>query len=109
VNFVLVNKIIKMKLLQFSFALSLAGVTVACAGVTEGQKATVTRDCTGTYLRVEGKDYLVCNAAILKNHKEGATVTAKFAKTESCPEFDGQVVCMMYHENKGTIRISEVK
>ncbi|MBW8359165.1 MAG: hypothetical protein K0M63_05095 [Weeksellaceae bacterium] len=98
-----------MKFIQFSFALSLSAVTVACAAVPDGQKATVTRDCTGTYLRVEGKDYLVCNAAILKNQKEGATVTAKFAKTDSCPEFDGQVVCMMYHENKGTIRISEVK
>lgn len=81
----------------------------SCASTKTDQTATVTRDCTGTYLRVSGKDYLVCNTDILKNYKEGQQVIATFSKVKDCPEFDGTMVCMMYHENEGTIRIKSVK
>ncbi|MBW8360940.1 MAG: hypothetical protein K0M56_01995 [Kaistella sp.] len=92
------------------FAAVFLAFNIACTSILPAsEKATVVRDCTGTYLRVDTKDYLVCNNAILKNYKEGAKVTVKFAKTDSCPEFDGKAVCMMYHENEGTVRISEVK
>lgn len=99
-----------MKIMNTLFAASLLAINITCTSILPAsEKATVVRDCTGTYLRVATKDYLVCNNTILKNYKEGAEVTAKFAKTDSCPEFNDKAVCMMYHENEGTVRISEVK
>lgn len=71
---------------------------------------TIVRDCTGTYLRVkENEDYLVCNSEILQSKKEGEKVSVVFDKTDKCPERDGKIMCMMYHENKGMIRIKSVQ
>lgn len=74
------------------------------------QKVEVIKDCTGMYLRVEGKDWQVCNEVMLKDYKSGDHITATFAKTETCPEFDGErAVCMMYHPKEGMIRISKIE
>ncbi|TXF79162.1 hypothetical protein [Chryseobacterium sp.] len=96
--------------MNFLSASVLLILNIACTAILPtAEKATVIRDCTGTYLRMDKKDFKVCNNAVLKNYKEGVEVTVKFAKTDSCPEFNDKAVCMMYHENEGTVRISEVK
>lgn len=93
--------------------LMLAGCTVlfltSCACKTNNQTATIVSDCTGKYLRVEGKDYLVCNTDLMKNFQENAVVQVSFEKIENCPEFDGKAVCMMYHENEGLVKIKSIK
>jgi hypothetical protein len=71
------------------------------------KQATVFRDCTGTYLRMDKTDYLVCNKEILQDVPDGSAVTVKFRKVKKCPPTD-EVVCMMYHEHKGTVKISKV-
>ncbi len=97
-----------MKLHQILFSTSLIALLLSCATAGLGKTATVTRDCTGTYLRMDSKDWLVCNADILNKYKEGATVSAKFVKTDECPEFADKIFCMMYHENEGLIRITDL-
>lgn len=70
----------------------------------------IVRDCTGTYLRVaKNEDYLVCNSDILAFKKDGEKVSFVFDYTKECKEKDGEIRCMMYHENKGMIRIKNVK
>lgn len=83
----------------------------SCATVHDRlNTGTIVRDCTGTYLRVaESEDYLVCNSEILKDKKEGEKVSLVFDYTKECPERDGKIMCMMYHENKGMIRVKSVK
>ena len=98
-----------MKLLKLAYSALFAAIMMSCAAGGAAKTATVTRDCTGTYLRVDSKDWLVCNAEILSKHKEGAVVSAKFERTNLCPEFADKVVCMMYHENEGLIRITDLK
>jgi len=98
-----------MKLVKLLFSAFVTTALWSCAASGAAKKATVTRDCTGTYLRVDSKDWLVCNAEILSRHKEGAVVNAKFIKTDQCPEFADKIFCMMYHENEGLIRITELK
>jgi hypothetical protein len=74
------------------------------------QTGTVVRDCTGTYIRVsENEDYSVCNADIIAAKKDGEKVSVVYDFTKSCPERDGKIMCMMYHENKGIIRVKSVK
>ncbi len=98
-----------MKLVKLLFSASITAVLWSCAAGGASKTAIVTRDCTGTYLRVDSKDWLVCNAEILSKHKDGAVVTAKFIKTDQCPEFADKIFCMMYHENEGLIRITDLK
>lgn len=70
----------------------------------------IVRDCTGTYLRVtEKEDYLVCNSEILESKKDGEKVSLVYDYTKECKERDGKIMCMMYHENKGMIRVKSVK
>ncbi|WP_312764706.1 hypothetical protein [Epilithonimonas sp.] len=83
----------------------------SCATVHDRlQTGTIVRDCTGTYLRVgENEDYLVCNSDILESKKAGEQVSLVYDNTDKCPERDGKIMCMMYHENKGMIRVKSVK
>jgi len=74
------------------------------------QTGTIVRDCTGTYIRVsENEDYLVCNADIIAAKKDGEKVSVVYDFIKSCPERDGKIMCMMYHENKGMISVKSVK
>ena len=83
----------------------------SCATVHDRlQTGTIVKDCTGTYLRVgENEDYLVCNSDILASKKEGEKVSVVYDYTKECKERDGKIMCMMYHENKGMIRVKSVK
>lgn len=90
------------------FAGSLFLIT-ACATVDARKNASIVRDCTGTYLRMEAKDYLVCNDNILKPFATGTQVSASFDKILDCKEFEGKMACMMYHAHEGLIRITSVE
>lgn len=90
--------------------LAIAGLALmtSCSVSTVKSTATVIKDCTGTYLRINNEDYQVCNADILKDHQEGSTVSATYRKVQKCPELKGRVVCAMYHEKAGNIRIQSI-
>ncbi|MDP9958022.1 hypothetical protein J2X97_003696 [Epilithonimonas hungarica] len=89
----------------------LSTLLFSCATVHDRlNTGTIVRDCTGTYLRVaENEDYLVCNAEILESKKDGEKVSLVYDNTDKCPERDGKIMCMMYHERKGMIRVKSVK
>jgi hypothetical protein len=59
---------------------------------------TVIRDCTGTYLRIDGKDNPVCNSRVLKNFADGETVNATYKKVGDgkCADRNNPV-CLMIH------------
>lgn len=81
----------------------------SCAGTRPFVKsAQVVRDCTGTYLRVNGKDYHVCNKEMIKDFAEGQKIDVRFKKIKECDETP-EMVCMMYHENEGWVEIVKVK
>lgn len=93
--------------LFFSVAL-IAGI--ASCKKQDAEKMTVVRDCTGTYLRHEGKDYLVCNLEKLAPYEDGAFVMANFRKISECDEPNNDVVvCYMYHPNEGWINVEYVR
>lgn len=91
-------------------ALAVAGLALmtSCSVFNVKSTATVVKDCTITYLRIDKKDYLVCNADVLKNYQQGSTVSATYKKVQKCPELDGRIVCAMYHEKAGNIRIQSI-
>lgn len=74
------------------------------------QTVTVIRDCTGTYLRLNGKDYHVCNLGKVTSFPTGTTVTATFKKLTECNDSDNTAaVCYMLHENEGWIEVTKIK
>ena len=70
---------------------------------------TVVRDCTGTYLRMDGKDFQVCNIGKLSLFSTGTTVNATFKKIDNCKRLEDMVVCKMLHPNEGLIEIVKLK
>jgi hypothetical protein len=71
---------------------------------------TVVRDCTGTYLRLDEKDYHVCNLEMVSSFADGTTVTATFKKLKECNgSAKDQFVCYMLHENEGWIEVDKIK
>lgn len=72
--------------------------------------ATVVRDCTGTYLRWQDKDYHVCNTETTDPFKNGTKVKTVFSPIKECTSpVVGQPVCDMYHQNEGWIEVSIIK
>lgn len=96
-----------MKYVNFLMILITFGLFTACSSVS-GIKATVVRDCTGTYVRVDGKDHLVCNKDKLSSFSEGDTVLVRFKPTSYCNENKDEVVCMMYHQHEGLVKVVNV-
>lgn len=71
---------------------------------------TVPRDCTGTYLNYNGKDYRVCNLEAVASFPGGSSVTATFKKIKKCTDSaQDAFVCMMVHENEGWITVEKIK
>jgi hypothetical protein len=70
---------------------------------------TVIKDCTGTYLRMDGKDFQVCNIGKLTFFSSGTTVDATFKKIDNCKRLEDKVVCKMLHQNEGLIEIVKLK
>ena len=71
---------------------------------------TVVRDCTGTYLRFNEKDYHVCNLEKVSSFANGTEVSANFKKIEECNgSAKNSIVCMFLHANEGWITVNEIK
>lgn len=115
-----------MKILFNLMAAAVLTVSLSCNSVPKDQNAdtgktekksennksftgTIVRNCTGTYIRVNEKDWHVCNFELLKNYKEGIRLSVTYEIPEDCPEFNGIAVCMMYHPHEGLIRILGIK
>ncbi len=75
----------------------------------ETNTMTVVKDCTGTYLRIHGKDFKVCNLGKLSSVPAGATVTATLKKIDNCKSLDDRFFFMMFHENEGWVEIVKLK
>lgn len=74
------------------------------------QTATVERDCTGTYLSLEGKDYHVCNLEKVSSFLDGTKVKATFKKIKDCNgSANDAIVCEMLHENEGWIEVEKIE
>tara|TARA_B100000378_G_scaffold134736_1_gene108838 strand:+ start:187 stop:474 length:288 start_codon:yes stop_codon:yes gene_type:complete len=75
----------------------------------KNKAVTVVRDCTGTYLRLDEKDYHVCNYELLKDYNDGDQLRVSFKAIDKCPRFDSTYVCLMAHLNEGLIEVEKVK
>lgn len=63
----------------------------------------VVKDCSGTYLRNDGKDYHVCNAALLDSFPSGTKILVDYERVNECKDTSQKAICMLYHVNAGWI------
>ncbi|MBL7893926.1 MAG: hypothetical protein JNK50_01440 [Bacteroidia bacterium] len=72
--------------------------------------ATVIRDCTGTYLRMNGKDNPVCNYKIITEYTDGSPISVDYKKVvdPKCEETD-LPRCEMIHPYELGVWIEIIK
>lgn len=70
---------------------------------------TVVKDCTGTYLRYDSKDYQVCNYKILTDYANGTALSVSYDRIDNCTEPYPPVVCQMLHANEGYILVKSIR
>lgn len=74
------------------------------------KNAALVRDCTGTYLRIEGKDYQVCNLAKVAKYTDGTKVSVTYKKIDGCKGPGGDpVACYLLHPNEGWIEVEKIE
>ena len=95
------NKIIS--LLTFFSLLSL----FACEK-TNDARMTIATDCTGTYLRQDGKDYKVCNIEKVAGFADGQTVTVTYRHIDDCKNVV-EYGCKLLHLNEGWVEVVTIK
>ncbi len=84
--------------------LVLAFAVCGCKRINK--EAVIIKDCTGTYLRIKGKDYHVCNYEIAAGYASGTEVTATFKKINECND---PSLCLIAHQNEGWIEVEEIR
>ena len=87
----------------FLFLLTFA-ITSCAKSLTKG---TINRDCTGTYLELDDKDYLICNPNIVEDFQDGSSVKVNFKWKSSC--LSNSIICQLYHESYGFVKILKIK
>lgn len=81
----------------------------ACTKQTH-KNATISRNCTGTYLIIEGKYYFVCNHNSIANYTDSTAIEVSYAvlghdKVQNC---DYIAVCKMLFPYENTITINKI-
>lgn len=95
-----------MKLFNLLLIITLSSTILSCEK-EKNQSATIVRDCTGTYLRLDNKDYLVCNTKKTNEFEENDEVIATFKDVKDCRTNDA--VCAVYHKTEGTIKVCKIR
>lgn len=70
--------------------------------------ATVVIDCTGVYLRMNQKDYRVCNEEKVSSFDNGTKVVASFTTIKECPN-EKIPICYMLHMYEGWINVNAIR
>jgi len=71
-------------------------------------EAIVIKDCTGAYLRMNNKDYLICNDDTIEKYNNEEIIYVTYKIISDC-DWSERVVCEMYHEKEGLIEITGIK
>lgn len=92
------------------FTVAIAAIMVSACNKSKGPNATVIRECAGVFLKIDGKDYNVCNSDKLKRYPAGARIHVGYNHISECanPDYDAPL-CLVGYPSEGWIEITEVK
>jgi hypothetical protein len=95
--------------------LTLFVLTVTVLALPFCRKATnktvvVKRDCTGTYLHFNDRDYKVCNTEMLTNIANGDSIEATFTAIKKCNgTANGAINCAITHEYTEWVEVKQIR
>jgi hypothetical protein len=99
----------KMKLLLYITTASVMLTAFGCKKELH-KTAEIIRGCTGTYLRIDGKNYKVCNLEKVASFTNGTTVEASFKKISGCKGSGNfPVTCYMGYDFDSWIEVKRIK
>ncbi|MFP5470934.1 MAG: hypothetical protein ACLGGV_05005 [Bacteroidia bacterium] len=68
------------------------------------------KDCTGSYIRIDDKDYKICNIDDVEGYQYGDKIQVSFKKLENCDEEESsQIICMLYHHFETFAFITKIR
>lgn len=98
-----------MKTNFFLLLASLVTINTFC-NKKRNQSAVVVRDCTGVYLRINNKDFQICNPEKIASFPGGSKVITSYKKISECK---GSAIdsagCKIIHPNEGWIEVEKMK
>ncbi len=97
-----------MKKLLSITAITLLFTLFSC-NKEECKSMKVVRDCSGTYLQIDGKDFHVCNEEKLSSFSSGTNVTASFKTIDNCKALAEKCVCKIGHKSYGWVEVVDLK
>jgi hypothetical protein len=105
-------KTVLLKSISKLLVVSLVLLLVSCSKENVLKEAQVSTNCTGTYLIIEDKAFLVCNEQTLSEYKHGDKIRVKFNVIENneCSKIGYKPsACYMYYHFDEMIRINKLK
>ena len=68
----------------------------------------VVHNCTGSYLKIDGNNYLICNKDIVDNYEDGDIVSAEvdYITWNDCN--NTWAACFMAFEHEGVIQVKTI-
>lgn len=94
------------KILALLIIIPFLGI-ISCS--KQSSEITLVRDCTGTYARINGDDWLICNYADITDYPDGSVMDVEFIQLQECSASEPpESTCLEYHESRGFIRISAI-
>ena len=91
---------------HFFIILLLLGLVWGC-GKEDWKNAVLVRDCTGSYIRLEDKEFLICNQKKVSFIETGTKIEVVISQVSECTQ-EG-IVCMMLHEHDGFVKVERVR
>lgn len=79
---------------------------ISCRKVKQ-QEALLVKDCTGAYLRINDKDYKICNRSVAEHYQNGTLITVSFKHMGACNE--NYIECEMLHEFEDWIKVTDIE
>lgn len=97
---------LKIKLLLL-FVLSFV-VMISCKKELNYVEATVEKNCTGDYIKVNDSFLLVCNKEKLASFESGQKIQVAFQAIKKCNSGNG-IICALAFAFKETVKINGIK
>ncbi|MCG8576633.1 MAG: hypothetical protein MI810_17270 [Flavobacteriales bacterium] len=82
-------------------------VLISCGTKEEElkQEQEIVRNCTGTYLNISGKNYLICNPEAVESYESGDKVLLDYEEINDCDYQSETPICLMGFSHEGIVTI----
>ena len=94
--------------MKFILGISVCILLISCSKLkSDTMKGRIERDCTGSYIEIGTKDYLVANPSMIDHKEEGKVVKVIYRDAKE-GDYEYEIVCFLHHPYESAIYIEKV-